>query len=945
MESVRDDTADCNLNAANADGVQHVNICADVSVVDQHVGSVRGDGVCDQEIADHGVGLDDESICVPKVADGESSSNFIGGIVNNNNVGVSGGAGVAPEEGVDVEGSKSFHQLEGVLIDANSTRVRIDELEQLVEDQCVRLDTFTDTMGAMMEQMGAIMAMMAQRPRVEVEEPIPISVVPQENVPSSTPVTERRLEDEYMATPVRLDRNGHGDIDAEAPGETVVSCGDIKVKLEFGTKSLDPTKAAKYVTDRLKFDPPGNGAQPIKLLTFVEHWRATIKNQGLTEMAAQNLLFAAVQGKAANKIQVFQEWRGALRALFAFYAGRNALLEARRKLAGTKQRWNQTAVSFYSYVVNITRFFAAIGNDERWDAFRMGLHPQWVSAFPGLAVTIRQWRNGDRAFQDSIVLDTLQEEHTEWMARAKNEKGGDGGGNRGGGNNGGGGNRGGNNGGGSRGGNGGHKNGGSRQRGRHCFRCGDKDHITPQCKYTESVCFNCKKPGHISSKCNTSGGGSLNQMGGGKPKEKGDGGTYGGTGKQGPPGAGSVNHIGGDKDKTRIGLLTTVGREVVFEVDSGSPVNAIPKSQVHLFDLRRDSGVVNPQLRAANNKPMSWLYGGYTEVFVGTTKRTLEMHVFGELSVPLLNLNKEKTNGEFKWQHLNGKERLRIWGVDFYCRDCVWRPILIDSRCIAALVREDQMGADETERRDSDLNGHPSLNHLGLRRLANEMGRSDNWGEWSTTSDFYYGELVHQWNLGIQPEEVSEGDPDDTLNHLEAEEEDDPPETEALPSMETPITEIEFDDFDDSQVWRILDIDDQDFGAAGGRLAKCVRRLHKVTQSGILATKWRDTDYAFPVPVPEGTRIVTKRRPLSHKKREALREFVVDGLRSGVIEKVDQKELGTRRDVCVLNMTFPPKKDGRLRPCLDPRPVNELVALDPTVIPGIETVLMSLDSK
>ena len=434
-------------------------------------------------------------------------------------------------------------------------------------------------------------------------------------------------------------------------------------------------------------------------------------------------------------------------------------------------------------------------------------------------------------------------------------------------------------------------------------------------------------------------------MGGGKPKEKGDGGTYGGTGKQGPPGAGSVNHIGGDKDKTRIGLLTTVGREVVFEVDSGSPVNAIPKSQVHLFDLRRDSGVVDPQLRAANNKPMSWLYGGYTEVFVGTTKRTLEMHVFGELSVPLLNLNKEKTNGEFKWQHLNGKERLRIWGVDFYCRDCVWRPILIDSRCIAALVREDQMGADETERRDSDLNGHPSLNHLGLRRLADEMGRSNNWGEWSTTSDFYYGELVHQWNLGIQPEEVSEGDPDDTLNHLEAEEEDDPPETEALPSMETPITEIEFDDLDDSQVWRILDIDDQDFGAAGGRLAKCVRHLHKVTQSGILATKWRDTDYAFPVPVPEGTRIVTKRRPLSHKKREALREFVVDGLRSGVIEKVDQKELGTRRDVCVLNMTFPPKKDGRLRPCLDPRPVNELVALDPTVIPGIETVLMSLDSK
>ena len=67
-------------------------------------------------------------------------------------------------------------------------------------------------------------------------------------------------------------------------------------------------------------------------------------------------------------------------------------------------------------------------------------------------------------------------------------------------------------------------------------------------------------------------------------------------------------------------------------------------------------------------------------------------------------------------------------------------------------------------------------------------------------------------------------------------------------------------------------------------------------------------------------------------------EFLNDYLPRKWVSRADPRDL-----IMIQNMTFVPKSDGSLRPCLDPRQLNSMILFDPEPIVSVEQMLRNLD--
>jgi transposase InsO family protein len=142
--------------------------------------------------------------------------------------------------------------------------------------------------------------------------------------------------------------------------------------------------------------------------------------------------------------------------------------------------------------------------------------------------------------------------------------------------------------------------------------------------------------------------------------------------------------------------------------------------------------------------------------------------------------------------------------------------------------------------------------------------------------------------------------------------------------------ELEYEVAEDVPKWVRRELDAQ------------VTRLRVVVET-VQAGGWRRDRGRFNFHIDtQGRAVVQRPRRLNPRTREALQEFVDEMVAS---ERISRVEDTSQEGLCIVNMLFVKKPNGTLRPCIDMRPVNQLVVKDKMPVTSVREVLDQTDGS
>ncbi|MEZ0273271.1 MAG: hypothetical protein ACAH88_00085, partial [Roseimicrobium sp.] len=659
-----------------------------------------------------------------------------------------------------------------------------------------------------------------------------------------------------------------------------------------------------------------------RLVDVLDEMATIVVQNGYTADAAWTLLRHNLDKEARELTRLMSGWSNGVGALLQRYARDMAQVDQQVYIAtDLRQKPEETAFSFKTRLYKLCKPFPTVYSEEKMlKLFHERLRNEWCARNAVLVTRLT------RATSVAEVKSLLTE-HSEVMSshggggaandggRGQRHRQGGGGQNHRGGQGAGGGGSGGKGSGGPRnqGGSGASHDGGQAKSPKKGDKQGVKQDGTQGGKPTSKRCFNCNEAGHFANDCPY-------------PRNHGD---RGGGGNR-------VNTVG-PPCKVNIVLTTTGAMEVVAELDSGTRYHLMSESTANQLGLAVESGSAEmpPEgLKGANGSTIRVVGSARVPLVWGGTVETFVFHICEDLVYPLVGYLALK--GRNDWGHVDGRTtELILSGVEFAPDGGAYRAKVLTARQLAGLA-------------NLPTANEPDLDSKWLRPPETTVGEIPVRIVTERVQTYAETDAVVAAAGAATPKKVRWADMPSPMTVVQRHADDD---IVGFVRNAAPTTYVHVvtegatlgvtKPGDGIECHLDPDLAADMTPAQHKRLAEILTAMAENTKKVLTSPPKDQGGYNFRIRLRPGEdgAFEPRRRMNEHQAKLAYQLF--DEL-SATGRMIAMEAREARH---IMNLTFPAKKDGSLRPCIDSRLLNKKLVVEPVNVPSVREIRDQMDPK